>query len=141
MKRWGKITTRVRAIKSFFWKPKASVELRRVGEVGVLTLKGTFFRPSDAEATRAGVQELLLDMDTRAFILNLRDAVFLDKGAIRELLELLIEQEKSTRRVRIVNVKPVARTRWWHDEWDDRLFGQPYEDEVQALDAVRQEQA
>jgi hypothetical protein len=64
----------------------------------------------------------------------------LDKWPIGELWKPLVELEKSRRRVRTVIVKPVARTFWWHDDWDDRLLGTPYEDEIQAFQALRQEQ-
>ena len=80
-------------------------------------------------------------MDTAAFILNLRDVVFLDKWPITELYKLRVELEKSKRQVRIVIVKPVARTFWWHEDWQDREFGPPYEDEAQALEALRQKES
>lgn len=118
----------VRLLESLFSPPVPKVQVRLHGDVGVLVLRGKF-SDRDTEATTQGIQELL-DLEVTGLILNLRDALFIEKRPVGELVQLWIKLGKSNRPFRIV--QPVRKQFWWDQS------GSQYEDETQALESLRE---
>ena len=108
------------------------IEVRKVGQVNVLDLRGNFIRGDGDVKLRARFQELL-DAGERRFLLNLRDVPFLDSAAVGETVACVRKTRELEGQIKLLVVGQSKVDDMLRLSALDRILDL-HDDEGQALD-------